>query len=106
MAELVEVFRSTRVQDAQLVRAALEAHGVVAHVLGEHLAGMVPLGRRFLPVRVMVAEAHEAEARTVIEVMNAMADEPPDADEPTQCPKCNAAWEPGFDVCWSCQEPL
>ena len=103
MADLVEVFRSTRVQDAHLVRAALDAHGVVAHVLGEHLAGMIPLGRRWLPVRVMVPQAQEAEARTVIEVMNAMADEPPDANEPTHCLSCGVEWEPGFDECWQCQ---
>ena len=24
----------------------------------------------------------------------------------THCPACDADWEPGFEVCWSCETPL
>ena len=104
MADLVEVFRSPHTPTAQLVRAALIAHGIDAHVVGEHLAGMIGAASRILPARVLVPEHQKNDALVAIEMMN--SDTGPSADEPTHCPACGVEWEPGFDVCWSCQTPL
>lgn len=100
--ELVEVFRSPHTPTAQLVRAALVAHGIDAHIVGEHLSGMIGAASSILPARVLVPEDQADEARAALEVMNAMADET-DGDDPKNCPACGAEWEPGFDVCWQCQ---
>lgn len=103
MADLVEVFRSAHTPTAQLVRSALISEGIDAHIVGEHLAGMIGAASRILPARVLVPDHQEAEARTALAVIEARADAPPDASEPTTCPACGADWEPGFDVCWQCE---
>ncbi len=52
--------------EAQLCRAALEAAGIEAWVMGENLAGAHPALGMAIGVRVLVAPADEAAARAVI----------------------------------------
>jgi hypothetical protein len=61
---VIETF-STAVE-AQLCRAALEAAGIEAWVMGDNLAGAHPALGMAIGVRVMVAPVDEAAARSVI----------------------------------------
>ena len=104
MSAWVEVFRHHEMAKVQLTEALLSANGLSPVVYGAHLASMVGIGSHVVPARVMVRAKLADEARTLLAVMESVAEEDlSNRDDPEVCPACGADWEPGFDVCWQCQ---
>lgn len=120
MSGRARVFSCQNPMQAQLVRAQLEAGGILAVISGDAMPGTVPLDNR---VDVWVAEDDAPAAREILgtadvggltlsdddaghlSVASAQAgalSEP----EPQLCAACGAEWEPGFAVCWRCSRPL
>jgi len=84
----------------------LEHEGVHATVVGANLAAIVGAGNNLLlPCRVLVPTHQLDDARALVAVLEEV-DLHPRPEEPKLCPGCGVVWEPGFDVCWSCQRAL
>ena len=118
-----KVFSSPVAIEAQLVRAALESAGIPVHLVGADLVpGAFGMDAR---TEVFVADKHVTAAHEVMgtalrrDRTGALSlVEPTDEAgrlgiapggevaivEPATCPRCDAPWEPGFEVCWSCGE--
>ena len=126
MGRLHKVFSSSVPVEAHLVRAALEAAGIAAHVQGEDLVpGAFGMDAR---TEVFVSEEAVGAAHEILgtalrrDRTGALSLVDPDdrigrlaisegsgevsLADPAQCPRCHAPWEPGFEVCWSCGQPL
>ena len=104
MSNLIEVFRSESTLEAQMKAQVLEQCGLNPALFDENLASVIGMGTHAVPCRVLVPETQSAKAMEIlqsleVETENIIAD-------PTNCPACNAEWEKGFTVCWSCQRPL
>ncbi len=125
------VYSSIQPTLAHLVAAALANAGVPARLSGEHRAGMGGvIGMHDAAVEVRVPAASQGDALAVLAPLFGAAEQggelalSDDFDrlagvlglspgrgaltrpEPTHCPQCEAEWEPGFEVCWSCEAPL
>jgi len=105
VANLVEVFRTPHTAEARIKASLLEDRGLHVTVASPDLAATVGVGTHLIPVRLMVPDPEVDEARAVLAAVAAVADEAPGSG-PERCPSCSARWEPGFDVCWSCQYEL
>lgn len=108
MADLVEVYRDPRSEFARLIMIGLQQQGIRATLVGEHLSNLIGAGLAATPARVLVPDHELDDARAVLAVLMAdhAREEPNTEGQPTTCPACDAAWEPGFTVCWQCETPL
>ena len=101
MADLVRVFSTTDPVDARIAAAALTGLGLHPVVLGEGLAEFSKASRYAIPIRLLIPEPELTQAREAIADMRtpkALTDE----TGRDACPACDAVWQPGFEVCWSC----
>ena len=105
MSNTIEVYRSESTIDAQMKAHLLEQFGLHPTLLGENLASGIGMGGHAVPCRVFVPRVELERALTILAdtSQNQQHNSP---EEPTNCPACNAEWEPGFTVCWNCQTPL
>lgn len=102
--------------EAQLVREALFSEGIEATLKNDRLVssiGLLPVGEVMVEVWVDKKDATRAE-EIVHAVLYSEKDEPvvgrdrdklaPNTEQisPSNCPKCGAPWEAGFDKCWKC----
>jgi hypothetical protein len=113
-----KVYKASILPEAYLVRDALRMRGIPAEVRGEHLAGAVGgLAAEVLGPEVWVAGEDAEAARGIISNARARStdgglsflDDAAGALSevaPERCPACGAEWEPGFEVCWSCEHEL
>jgi hypothetical protein len=76
MSELVEVYRATSVPQAYLVRGFLEQAGIPAVIDREATDSQLPLGWSTAP-RVLVAAENAAYARSLIDAVEAAAEDEP-----------------------------
>ena len=102
--ELREVYSAANIQDAHIIRAALENVGIEAHVVGDHLQnaiGELPAGA--IAPRVWVHAEQLDQARTVIK--NHLDHEQLRANSATKwkCAECGESNGPAFELCWKCQ---
>lgn len=114
----VVVYSSHLPLEVHLVRGALEAQGMPAMIINEHLAGMgAELGFANTRAEVIVPEDRAREALEFIgalpraedgrlSLLDEAAGNVALVDEPAKCPACGEEWEPGFEVCWSCEHEL
>ena len=105
MHNWTEIYRSENSLNAHLKKRLLEQHGLQPILLDEHLASIVGMGGVGLPCRVLVKPEEAEEAKRILVRM----DGPTlvySVDEPETCPSCGIDWEPGFQVCWSCEKEL
>jgi len=100
---LLESFNYTH--EAHLASHKLEASGIRARVstLRAGLAGMVPIKDAVSEVWVHKEELDAARRVLNLELLDGGQEA---REEPEVCPKCGAAWEPGFEACWSCSVPM
>ena len=83
--------------EAQLTLQLLEAEGVEAMIQKDNCGGMYPQMALIRGIRVLVSEADESAARTIID---ARAVEQPSPG--WTCPSCGTNIEEGFSACWQC----
>ena len=103
--DLVEVFRHQHTAVAQLAKSVLADHGLHPVLQGENLASTVGIGSFTVPCRILVPAREVDEAALVLAIMDEEAKKKPEGG-PERCPACEAEWEPGFQECWQCQEPI
>jgi len=91
--------------EAHLASHKLEASGIRARVstLRAGLAGMVPMKDAVSEIWVQAGDVDAARRVLNLELLDGGQEA---REEPETCPKCGAAWEPGFEACWSCSAPL
>jgi len=98
------VHRTSDRTAAHLLRGALEAEGVAAHVQGEHLfslQGELPAGPAFeLRVCVVDDEQLPKARRVLAEWLARRAGRR--GGERWQCASCGERHEPQFAACWRC----
>jgi hypothetical protein len=105
MSELIEVFRSENTLEAQMKAHLLEQCGIHPTLIGENLASMIGMGGHAAPCRLLVPEDQAQQALEVLRDFEAKKNVAATV-EPSNCPSCDAVWEPGFSLCWNCQAPL
>ena len=101
---MIEVYSSDQTIYAQMIAQLLELHELHPAVQSAHLASMIGMSPLAIPCRVLVPDS-EVEAATAL--ITSYQEHPEvDVEEPTHCPQCQEVWEPGFEICWSCQHVL
>jgi len=105
MSELIEVFCSENTLEAQMKVHLLEQCGIHPTLVGENMASMIGMGGHAAPCRVLVPEGQVTQALDILRNFEAVK-EVKVSVEPSNCPSCNAEWEPRFSLCWNCQTPL
>ena len=103
MANWIEVFQSDNTLVAQIKAQILEQQGIKTMLRNEHLAALVGMGGLGLPCRIFVHAQQVEKAALILK----KSDGPKlvsSTDEPLYCPKCNAPWEIGFQICWKCEQ--
>ena len=100
--KLSEVYRTYKQPESVTMAAVMRQHGLTPVVLGETLAALSGMGIYVQAIRIMVPRAQLLKARALVAIVEAES-EMPITDSLLQCPSCESAWEPGFEVCWQCQ---
>ncbi len=111
------VFKSHNLFEAHLVVSVLANNGLKAYVRGEHLVGLVgaiPVGDAMAQVWVGPGDTKRANEILGFAVTRDTqgrlslvgAPQGGELSDPETCPSCGETWEPGFEVCWSCEAPL
>ena len=101
-SDLVELWRTDAIEGPILL-GALRHHGLNPTLQGQGLASIVGASQAVVPVRLMIPEHQRDEAEVLLAILREASEDQAEADRPSQCEACGAAWEPGFDVCWQCQ---
>lgn len=133
MARLVQLFSSPHLPQAHLAHQLLERAGIPSTLQGINrsgLGGMIPMSDS--EVSVWVRAEDLAEARKLLGVTGPAVEDGrlslaaqegsgelslveggglsapggPAFVHPEACPRCQAPWERGFEVCWNCSEEL
>jgi hypothetical protein len=105
--KFVEVYRAKNLPQAQMIRIALEDANIQAQIEGEILQGAVgelPIGWATAP-RILVEESQSAEARKIIDEIDAKESNrstTDDQDDVTLCLSCGAVMAEGDPRCRSC----
>jgi len=102
-SELREVYSADNIQEAHLVRAALEEAGIEAHVVGDHLQNaMGDLPAVAIAPRVWVRRENLEQGRKMIAEHQSRRHRPTPAIG-WKCAECGEPNEPSFEICWKCQ---
>lgn len=110
------VFETIQMVEAHLVCGLLKDRGLFAQVFNADTAGLIGAGQAAVPTTVRVAAEDVDQARAILHAVTPAGEEgglslfdvlSKKADgalaDPEACPSCGETWEPGFDVCWSCE---
>ena len=111
------VFKSTNLFEAHLVVSVLANNGIKAHVRGEHLVGLAgAIAVSDAMAQVWVGPGDTTRANEILgfavtrDTLGRLslvgARQGGELSEPDTCPACHETWEPGFEICWSCEAPL
>ena len=101
---MIEVYSSDQTIHAQMIAQLLEMHELHPAIQSAHLASMIGLSPLAIPCRVLVPHSEVEVARALITSYHEHTET--EVEEPTHCPQCQEEWEPGFEICWSCQHIL
>lgn len=121
---MVCVYTAANVVHLYLIRGVLEHEGIAGHIRNEYGvdAGMWPTPHAW--PELWVGEVDAPKAQQILARVESRQDEdgrlsiawkggelslaPTDAAAagPVACPACGAEWEPGFELCWSCEHEL
>jgi hypothetical protein len=103
---LREVYSAANIQEAHLLRALLEAAGIEARVVGDHLQNAVgDLPAVSIAPRLWVRSESFDEARKIIQDQLTRNRETAKPASKWKCGECGEWNEPSFDICWQCQRP-
>ena len=93
------------VHEAWLASHRLEAVGIPSRVssLRAGLFGMVPAADAVCELWVAAELLDDARRVLSLEVIDGGQAH---RQDPSECPRCGAVWEPGFQQCWSCSAVL
>ncbi len=83
--------------EAEMAQHLLEGEGIQAEIQKDDCGGMYPQLVMVRGIKILVSEANESAARSVLESNN---QEQKSAD--WICPKCSENVDSGFSVCWNC----
>ena len=102
--ELLEVYSADNVPEAYLVKAALEAAGIEARVVGDHLQNAVgDLPAIAIAPRVWVHAENFDHARKIIDQQQARRQSTSGSAIGWKCAQCGEPNGPSFEICWQCQ---
>ncbi len=121
---MVCVYTSANVLQVYLIRSVLVHEGIGSHIRNEQSydSSLWPTPHAW--PELWVAEADAARVKQLLDDAEATEDaqgrlsiawkggelslstDTNATGGPDACPACEAEWEPGFEVCWSCEVPL
>jgi hypothetical protein len=97
--DLVTIANYGNLQEATLLKTALEEQGITSYLAGSEVVGMVWfLGNALGGIQLQVAEHATEQALALLSEL----EEPPQDAGPWVCAKCGSTVDAGFEVCWSC----
>ena len=103
-SEICEVYSARDVQEAHFIKTALEAAGIGARVVEDHLQNALgDWPASAIAPRVWVSSEDAERARTIIVDWRARQGATREHATEWICSKCGEPNEPTFEICWSCQ---
>lgn len=104
-SRLCEVYSAATIQEAHLIKTALENEGIDSLILGDHLQNAVgDLPAVAIAPEVWVRTEHSDAARDIIAKLQGELRETKAASAlGWECDACGESNESNFDICWNCQ---
>lgn len=103
-SQLTEVYSAANTQDAYIIKASLEAVGIEAHVMGDHLQNAVgDLPAASIAPSVWVHPKNYEQARTIISEQVERRQSVSTLASRWICGECGEPNEATFDICWKCE---
>jgi len=99
-----EVYSAADIQEAHIIKNALEEAGIEARVVGDHLQNAVgELPAVTIAPRVWVNAENFDQARKMIADHQARRQSSATPASKWKCAECGEPNEPSFEMCWNCQ---
>jgi hypothetical protein len=99
--DLVTVAKYGNLQEASLLKAVLEDHGIACYLAGAETSGMLwYIGTALGGVKLQVEEHDHEQAQKILSDLESQARSP--HTEPWLCPECGNSVDAGFEICWQC----